>query len=182
MNFSSDKISQSLADNWIIVFIVYSVACILIFNYGVIAVNFFSQTLKYIMLHRVSWLIVFIAFGGKILHRLITKKIVFKSGFIAILTVVTEGATYGVIMESSVVFLNALVKQFLEDKEDVEIFFNADYFGNFDFLTLTFATFFLLFYSLMSAFEAVRVTFKEPDISSTSPLTKDTFEPNTNQT
>lgn len=177
-----NKISKLLVDNWTIVFIAYCILCFILFVRGNLMVDLLSKLLELAIQYRIAWYIIFISFGGKIIHELLIEKIIIKSGFISILSVITEGATFGVIIDSSLRFLNALVKQFWEKGEERVIYFVEGYFRDFEFLTLTFAAIFLLFYSLISAFDAIKDTFRKPSIatSTISPLGKSDFNPDTN--
>lgn len=176
------NISQFLIKHWKFLFPVYCAICVFAFLCGSMAVNLLGTVLEFCVEYKIAWLVIFISFGGKIIHELLTQEIIIKSGFISILTVITEGATFGVIIDSSLRFLNALVKQFWVKGKEKIIFFEESYFGEFEFLTLTFAAIFLLFYSLNSAFDAIKKTLRQPSISTStiSPLEKNDFDPDTN--
>lgn len=171
----------SLGDKlkWQIVYALYVVSCVIAYSIGG-TIDFLHEGLSLIIDNKIVWLVVIIAFGGDIVRKLYFKTIQITSGFIPLLKIILEAATYGLVIQTAFVFLNALVTQFWVNEAQVE-YFNSSYFGNFDFLTLAFASIFIIAYTSLDIRNLIINSIKIIDTHIESPVTEEDFKNATSQ-
>ncbi len=172
---------MSLSDKlkWQIVYILYVVSCVVAYSIGG-TISFLHDGLTFIIENKIVWLIVIIAFGGDIVRKLYFKTIQITSGFIPLLKIILEAATYGLVIQTAFVFLNALVTQFWVAERQAE-YFDSSYFGNFDFLTLAFASIFIIAYTSLDIRDLIINSIKLIDTHVESPVTEEDFKNATSQ-
>lgn len=161
--------------NWKIIYILFIVGCMFSFYSLKIATEHFSNLLKFILDNRISWLVVTLAFGGDLIRQLYFEKLSIKSGFIPLLKIILEAATYGLVMESSFVFLNALTCQFWLKTNN---YFDIEYFGDFDFLTLAFASIFFLAFTFLDIKDIFVRCWNMVSSKSITPVVREDYQNN----